>query len=181
MYLMRADDANRLLSLRNGMAGRTQYEGREERTDEFLLRLLDEISAAHDRRVTDLLAANTAEVERRRAAEAECVRLNALVADIGRERLALIDKLRAADFAADVYCGERDAAREKLSAERREREAAEALAARMWPVIQELEKAFGLFKRDPLTGDGTQFLTWFSYRSGRAAAALVREREERGE
>lgn len=90
MHLMRSDDANRLLSLRNGMAGRTQYEGREERTDEFLLRLLDEISAAHDHRVTDLLGANTAEVERRRAAEAECVRLSALVADLGRKRLARI-------------------------------------------------------------------------------------------
>lgn len=61
-----------------------------------------------DRRVTELLAANTAEIERRRAAEAECARLSALVADIGRKRLALAEKLRAA----------------------------EALAERMWPIVE---------------------------------------------
>lgn len=44
-----ADDARRLAEIRAATSGRTQYEGRAERVDEFLLRLLDEALAANAR------------------------------------------------------------------------------------------------------------------------------------
>lgn len=122
MHLMSSDDANRLLRLREGTAGRTQYDGRLERTDEFLLRVLDEISAAHDRRVTELLAANTAEIERRRAAE--------------------------------------------------------ALTERMWPIVDAVCREWLNGSRDTLADDERYFAAHLRHRVGRAAAALIREREE---
>lgn len=45
---MPLSDAERLGHMRAAMAGRTQYEGRVERSDEFLIRLIDEARAERD-------------------------------------------------------------------------------------------------------------------------------------
>lgn len=81
--------------------------------------------AEHDRRVTELLAANTAEVERRRAAEAQ--------------------------------------------------------ADRMRPIVQQVGEAWLGASRDVTASDDRVFVTALEYGAGRAAAALVREREENEE
>jgi hypothetical protein len=47
-------DTERLAEIRARIAGRTQYEGKPERTDEFLLRLLDEAIEARDLALLDV-------------------------------------------------------------------------------------------------------------------------------
>lgn len=156
-------------------------------------------AAEHNRRVTELLAANAIEVERRRAAEAECARLSSVLdnreqendrlrADIdclAEDRGALAEKLRAAEADRDRWHKDRDMWCLKamsyaddgaaLSAAYEHSESAEALAERMWPIVEAVtgiksphDFAFTIF---PTGNSGDDLI--------RAAAALVREREEK--
>jgi uncharacterized protein (DUF2384 family) len=50
----RMTDTERLAEIRARMAGRTQYEGRPEGTDEFLLRQIDEAIVARDLALLDV-------------------------------------------------------------------------------------------------------------------------------
>lgn len=107
--------------------------------------------AEHDRRVSELLGANTAEVEHRRVAE-----------DEREEAREVVRALTAHNVATSA-----------------ERDAVAALAERMWPIVDAVCREWLNGSRDTLADDERYFAAHLRHRVGRAAAALVREREEK--
>lgn len=67
------------------------------------------------------------------------------------------------------------------TAEVEHRRAAEAQADRMRPIVQQVGEAWLGASRDVTASDDRVFVTALEYGAGRAAAALVREREENEE
>ena len=104
MHIARADEerlkfARKILVARSPQDAAAMLKERAKRHADTMDDLhqieITDLKEEHDRRVTELLAANNAEVERRREAERQA-EINALAADLWRARARLLSEERKA-------------------------------------------------------------------------------------